>query len=240
MSGPGKAGTAAIPATTITMPSYDALGNVTGYTETVQKPEIPATPDGTPEDKSQKINQNFPTMWCYCSELNVEDVSLIPVDIANWLRDTSVTLTDSVYIGLPKYEVPDAVWYTINGVSIDTASGIWVMPTEGITQYIQAIDVCDRVAYDTVTVYAYPLSNVQLSMNNLQLKVWPNPATNSINITCVSFLINQEKLQILDITGKELLHFIPDKNEMVIDISHLAKGVYFVKYGSENIQFVKE
>jgi hypothetical protein len=55
MSGPGKAGTAAIPATTITMPSYDALGNVTGYTETVQKPEIPATPDGTPEDKSQKI-----------------------------------------------------------------------------------------------------------------------------------------------------------------------------------------
>jgi hypothetical protein len=37
------------------MPSYDALGNVTGYTETVQKPEIPATSDGTPEDKSQKI-----------------------------------------------------------------------------------------------------------------------------------------------------------------------------------------
>ncbi|MFM2191824.1 MAG: hypothetical protein RLZZ118_781 [Bacteroidota bacterium] len=179
-------------------------------------------------------------MACYCAESAVDDVSLIPVDIANWLRDTSVTLTDSVYIGLPKYEVPDAIWYTINGVSIDTASGIWVKPTQAITQYIQAIDVCDKVAYDTVTVYAYPLSNFELGIKNFELKVFPNPATNSINITCVSFLINQEKLQILDITGKELLHFIPDKNEMVIDISRLAKGVYFVKYGSENIQFVKE
>jgi hypothetical protein len=77
-------------------------------------------------------------------------------------------------------------------------------------------------------------------MNNLQLKVWPNPATNSINIACLSLLNNQEKLQILDITSKELLHIIPTKNEMVIDISRLAKGVYFVKYGSENMQFVKE
>ena len=79
-----------------------------------------------------------------------------------------------------------------------------------------------------------------MNPNRVKLKVFPNPAANSINITCLSFLNNQEKLQILDITGKELLHFIPNKNEMVIDISSLAKGVYFVKYGTENIQFVKE
>ncbi len=177
---------------------------------------------------------------CECEDIFIDDVSLIPVDIANWLRDTSVTLTDSVYIGLPKYEVPDAVWYTYNMQPIDTASGIWVKPTQAITQYIQAIDVCDKVAYDTVTVYAYPLSNVQLTMNNLQLKVFPNPATNSINVTCLSFLNNQEKLQILDVTGKEIQHFIPNNKQMEIDISGLANGLYVVKYGSKSVKFVKE
>ena len=175
-----------------------------------------------------KYNQNFQNLSCNCSAFNVDDVSLIPVDIANWLRDTSVTLTDSVYIGLPKYEVPDAVWYTYNMQPIDTASGIWVRPTQAITQYIQDIDVCDKVAYDTVTVYAYPLSNVQLSMNNLQLKVFPNPATNVVTIS-VNTLINQP-VYISNTSGQIVYQQNLHQPTTTIDISQWASGVYFVRY----------
>ncbi len=175
-----------------------------------------------------KYNQNFQNLSCNCSAFNVDDVSLIPVDIANWLRDTSVTLTDSVYIGLPKYEVPDAVWYTYNMQPIDTASGIWVRPTQAITQYIQDIDVCDKVAYDTVTVYAYPLSNVQFALNNVQLKVWPNPATNVVTIS-VNTLINQP-VYISNTSGQIVYQQNLQQPTTTIDISQWASGVYFVRY----------
>jgi len=177
-------------------------------------------------------------------DISIDNVSLIPIDINNWLPSITYSAfgADSTWVGLNKFDYADGKWYTGNMQYITTGPGFWLYGTniENGKQYIHEIDVCGVMKYDTTTIQIAPLSNVQLSMNNLQLKVWPNPATNSINITCVSFLINQEKLQILDITSKELLHFIPDKNEMVIDISRLAKGVYFVKYGSENIQFVKE
>jgi len=175
-----------------------------------------------------KDNQNFQNLSCNCSAFNVDDVSLIFVDIANWLRDTSVTLTDSVYIGLPKYEVPDAVWYTYNMQPIDTASGIWVRPTQAITQYIQDIDVCDKVAYDTVTVYAYPLSNVQFALNNVQLKVWPNPATNVVTIS-VNTLINQP-VYISNTSGQIVYQQNLHQPTTTIDISQWASGVYFVRY----------
>ena len=175
-----------------------------------------------------KYNHNFQNLSCNCSAFNVDDVSLIPVDIANWLRDTSVTLTDSVYIGLPKYEVPDAVWYTYNMQPIDTASGIWVRPTQAITQYIQDIDVCDKVAYDTVTVYAYPLSNVQFALNNVQLKVWPNPATNVVTIS-VNTLINQP-VYISNTSGQIVYQQNLHQPTTTIDISQWASGVYFVRY----------
>ena len=177
-------------------------------------------------------------------DISIDNVSLIPTDINNWLPSITYSAfgADSTWVGLDTFDYADGKWYTGNMQYITTGPGFWLYGTniENGKQYIHEIDVCGVMKYDTTTIQIAPLSNVQLSMNNLQLKVWPNPATNSINITCVSFLINQEKLQILDITGKQLLHFIPDKNEMVIDISRLAKGVYFVKYGTENMQFVKE
>ena len=111
---------------------------------------------------------------------------------------------------------------------IDTASGIWVRPTQAITQYIQDIDVCDKVAYDTVTVYAYPLSNVQFALNNVQLKVWPNPATNVVTIS-VNTLINQP-VYISNTSGQIVYQQNLHQPTTTIDISQWASGVYFVRY----------
>jgi Secretion system C-terminal sorting domain len=162
---------------------------------------------------------------CNCSDLYIDDVSLIPTDIANWLHDTSVTLTDSVYIGLPKYEVPDAVWYTYNMVPIDTASGIWVKPTQAVTKYIQGIDVCDEVRFDTVVVYAHPLAinNEQLIMNSLV--VWPNPATDVIAISHAA----GQQVYLYNAVGTLVATKNIAQNKAVLQVGHLPKGLYVVK-----------
>lgn len=162
---------------------------------------------------------------CNCSDVAIDDVSLIAVDIANWLPDVYATLNDSVYIGLPIYEVPDAVWYTINGTIIDTASGIWVHPTQAVTKYIQAIDVCERIAYDTITVYAYPTINTSLSINNFQLSIIPNPAKEIFVVEKVLGV----KLQLVNRYGQVVQEQVVVNNSAVFNVGALPKGVYFVK-----------
>jgi hypothetical protein len=167
---------------------------------------------------------------CNCATLNIDDVSVIPVDLANWLRDTTVKLNDSVYIGLPLYEVPDAIWYTANGTLIDTASGIWIKPTQAVTKYVQAIDVCDTIRYDTLTVYAYPASNNAFNYTTAKLNITPNPAQNNFIVTGIpsnttTYLINP--------LGEIIQSQITTNNSAQFDVSALPKGIYFVRCGRQ-------
>jgi hypothetical protein len=191
-------------------------------------------------DSSLNRTDLCPSCWakCLCSQILVDDVSLIPTDIANWLPNASVTLGDSVYIGLDKYQVPDAIWYTYNMQVIDTASGIWVKPTQAVTQYIQAIDVCDKIAFDTVTVYANPLSYNDLSNSYFQLNVFPNPATASVTVAINKLLSNNTSIQIMDATGRVVYSILPTDNNTIINTSGFAKGVYVVRYGGGNVKLI--
>jgi hypothetical protein len=197
-------------------------------------------------DSTQTKVVNGPASWqvgdMFFSDYLIDDASVIPIDITTWLHDTTCAIGDSVWVGLDRFDYAEGKWYNTNMNYIKTGQGFWYKPTQAVTSFIQSIDVCGTLKYDTMTVYAYPFSNVQLAMNpnRVQLKVWPNPATNSINVTCLSFLNNQEKLQILDVTGKEIKHLIPNNKQMEIDISGLANGLYVVKYGSKSVKFVKE
>jgi hypothetical protein len=166
------------------------------------------------------------SFWAPSTEYGIDDVSLIPVDIANWLHDTACAIGDSVYIGLPKYEVPDAIWYTANGTMIDTASGIRVHPTQAVTQYIQAIDVCDRIAYDTVTVYAYPLSidNGKTKIENGML-AYPNPTKE----TFVLEKVYGKQVQLINMLGEIVLVQEVVNGMAVFEVAHLPKGTYYLK-----------
>ena len=172
----------------------------------------------------------LPTSNWLGSELLIDDVSLYPINASNWLYDASGTLGDSTLIGLPNYEVPDGQWFTYNMQPLGSGSQIKVKNTQAITQYIQAVDVCNSVIYDTMTVYAYPLSNVQLAMNpnRVQLKVWPNPATNVFTIS-VNNLSNQP-VYISNTSGQIIFQQTMQQPTTNIDISKWSSGVYFVRY----------
>jgi Secretion system C-terminal sorting domain len=161
---------------------------------------------------------------CECAETFVDDVSLIPVDIANWLHDTSCAIGDSVYIGLPTYEVPDAIWYTANGTLIDTASGIWVHPTQPITKYVQVIDVCDTLRFDTLTVKLFPL-NIKSLSSNITMQIYPNPAKETFTVQKVY----GSKVQLINMYGQVVQQQMVLNNSATFNVGALARGVYYVK-----------
>jgi hypothetical protein len=98
----------------------------------------------------------------------LDDVSLIPIDLNNWLHDTFCAVGDSVWVGLDWRDYTDGVWYSSNGEMIDTTNGFWYKPTAPVTQFIQGVEVCGIMKYDTMNLYAYPLSidNGKLIMEN--------------------------------------------------------------------------
>jgi hypothetical protein len=178
---------------------------------------------------------------CDCGEVAIDDVSLIPVDIANWLQDTSVIIGDSVYIGLPKYEVPDALWYNIQGQQIGMGSGIKIKAIAGATQYIQAIDVCDKIAYDTLTVYAFALGSSQLQNASNAVMVYPNPATTVLNINFQKVTQLPEHIKIYNAVGAKVLSPKASKQLLQqINIASIAPGLYYVQIGNKMHKFVKE
>lgn len=182
---------------------------------------------------------------CLCSEIIIDDVSVIEVNVSNWLHDTTMVLGDSVYIGLPMYEVPDALWYDINMNYIGKGSGIKVKPNQWFTQYIQSIDVCSSIRYDTMTVWAAPLSVNQL--DNLameQYDIYPNPTLGVFSILVNESIMNAT-LRIFNITG-ETIHQSEGLigKRFMFDISSEAKGIYFVEIktdsGIKRMKLVKE
>ncbi|MCL2131670.1 MAG: cadherin-like beta sandwich domain-containing protein [Lentimicrobiaceae bacterium] len=78
------------------------------------------------------------------------------------------------------------------------------------------------------------------------IRIHPNPTTGKLHITCAEAL-RATSVQIYDAMGSlvETLRAAPvqsavGKSEMVIDISHLANGIYFLKINGEMYKVAKE
>lgn len=90
---------------------------------------------------------------------------------------------------------------------------------------------CEYWVDDFDFINAHHSSSLAIAdnLNQSQLKIYPNPATNKLHITIDNADTNQ--IQILSLTGQVLYEqdFI---SEGLIDISILKKGVYLVKINS--------
>jgi hypothetical protein len=180
------------------------------------------------------------------SDILIDDVSVIEVSISNWLHDTSCILGDSVYIGLPKYEIPDALWYDINMNYIGKGSGIKVKPTQWATQYIQAIDVCSSIRYDTMTLWAAPLGLAPDSSPEVEgsIRIYPNPSDGGYSILSNEILTNAS-MHVVNITGETVLQRERlDGRSFSFDLYGEPNGIYFVEIktdqGIKRMKLIKE
>ncbi|WP_158837274.1 T9SS type A sorting domain-containing protein [Polaribacter sp. L3A8] len=75
----------------------------------------------------------------------------------------------------------------------------------------------------------------------LNVSMYPNPTTSSLNISAQSTIKNAA---IYNILGKQVISLAINKNSESIDVSNLASGIYLIKYTVDNAvgtaKFIKE
>jgi len=81
----------------------------------------------------------------------------------------------------------------------------------------------------------------------VNIVVYPNPATDRIFIQWPDFTIADQRIEIIDVRGVCLISKFVDgsgRNHAEIDISHIPKGIYFVRLtgssGSTSAKILKQ
>lgn len=135
---------------------------------------------------------------------------------------------------------PTFTWTVQNGTGSATidVNGLLTAQTVGeVTVGAIASDGSNSYGITTITITNGAPS--ALNEHNLNLSVYPNPATSQLKIS-TNEVINQ--LIVVDLTGKTLIDVIPMDN--TINISQLPHGVYVLKsyteYGVAYCRFIKQ
>jgi hypothetical protein len=90
--------------------------------------------------------------------------------------------------------------------------------------------------------YFYKTATASISDNELlNVSMYPNPASSTLNITAKSTIKNAA---IYNVLGKQLMTLDINKNSEAIDVSKLATGMYLIKYTIDNAtgtaKFIKQ
>jgi hypothetical protein len=138
--------------------------------------------------------------------------------------------------------------------STSTDSTVFLLPA-GVTQAVHVYFYTSALAVDTGYVrmgfknlsdttnknimHAFGIttntSNInELNTNNGNFSIAPNPVTSTLNIYAVKEA--DFELQIFNMLGEQIIY---TKNERVIDVSALSKGIYFAKVDNTIKRFVK-
>ena len=161
----------------------------------------------------------------------VDDISVIKSDAAANAGPDKIIAAggDTVLIGDTLDSYVPAYWYA-NGLIIDSnKSGIYVHP-DTTTTYVLALELCGRESYDTVVVWlASDTTHDSISyvrpLNDQDIQVYPNPASNTITITHAAGTI----VIMFDAVGQEVFYTLIHSNKEIENIQSLAPGVYVLQ-----------
>lgn len=115
------------------------------------------------------------------------------------------------------YDVNDGlVGPVIRKITIDKMDNVWVGTSTGIS----------KISFPT------SINNVNFASNNFS--VYPNPATDMLNITVENGQINQS-IEIYNAAMKKVrqLSINQSQQHLTVSVADLDKGMYFVKYGNQ-------
>lgn len=107
--------------------------------------------------------------------------------------------------------------------------------------YTVCLYVFNDCGSDTLCLPVSVNSTGMLTIPTEQISIYPNPACDKLNI---STPFEEFAISIVSVEGKQLLSQVSAKKNTVIDISKLAKGIYFIEISDKNKimrkRFIKE
>ena len=176
----------------------------------------------------------------YAKENSTISVELYPLfstlSINLLLVDSNCTVIDSVSgIGnlIHDFDISSESWYTLkirNSTSNQSGQKCWVKVNyeAPVNPYLDAVkNKCSCI----------PPPSVGFSEIVYKLDVFPNPTTGIISLSLVE-RYSLSQFEVLDLTGKVVL-FGKINAKLELDVSHLPKGIYYLKIGKITSKFVK-
>jgi hypothetical protein len=182
----------------------------------------------------QLINSN--QLPAIATTVFLDDVSCIPTDLPAFAgADIWGIPSTTVYIGRQRDVGIDeaCTWYNMSNTltPIANAAGLTLTVALSTQTYMVKQDICGIIKYDTVVVYASALGNTELQYFKDQVKVYPQPAKELINLELSTNAIadNYTELIIYNTLGqairKEELEFTKNLIKQV-DVAELPNGYY--------------
>jgi photosystem II stability/assembly factor-like uncharacterized protein len=99
------------------------------------------------------------------------------------------------------------------------------------TAYVGGYDAVYKLNFGDLAVQAVPVANVNV-------RIFPNPASSSVTITSAEA---GSTVHLLDILGREVLHgTVPAIGSFTLDVSSLPRGLYYISDGITRSKFLKE
>lgn len=137
--------------------------------------------------------------------------------------------------------------WTVNGGTIQSGQNTnsiivkWSTGSVGVVQVTEkGTNLCNG------TLKTYPVGIWNTSVNNIvnqnEILLYPNPANNVLKIQYLGKNLNDFQVTVFDVLGKNILNqkvSVSNKEEQSIDITHLPKGIYFVKITGNNFSVSK-
>jgi hypothetical protein len=181
---------------------------------------------------------SFPEYW---TDVLIDDVSCIELNLAAYAGpDKSIIPADSTYIGRESdFAIdPGCIWYKLPNttVAIDTISGLWVKPTVTTTYVVKQTLDCSPEKWDTVVVYMNLVGIEKIRMLNEELKIYPVPAKDFIELKISNRALFEgfNSIALYNNLGQlikeEEISFKEDK--LIISTIDFKPGVYVLKIKS--------
>ena len=176
----------------------------------------------------------------YAKEYSTISVELYPLfstlSINLLLVDSNCTVIDSISgVGnlIHDFDVSSESWYTKkirNTTANQSGQKCWVKVNYEAPShpYLDAIkNKCSCIPPPSVGLYEIID----------KLNIYPNPTTGIINLSFVKDY-SSSKFEVVDLSGKVVL-FGKVNNKLELDVSHLTKGIYYLKIGRTMSKFIK-
>jgi hypothetical protein len=178
-------------------------------------------------------------------DINIFEL-LTPANLSTNLNFSTLELDWSDAIGATSYQIDMDVSETFDSDPItfyidpSNYTALNLLPNTKYYWRVRATDGSDWGTYSTVWNFTTK-ENVSTSIheaNFSNLKLYPNPTSDYINIETNSELINKP-YKIFDYSGKEMLSGIINSQILTINLKPLLKGIYLLQIGEDSKETYK-
>ncbi len=106
-----------------------------------------------------------------------------------------------------------------------TGSVIAVSPTTTTSYSVTGTDINGCTNTSSITQSVSACTGIAETLNQNQINIYPNPATETINIQSV---VKITSLKIFSVDGKLVLEKVVKENNSTLNVSELSQGIYFL------------